>query len=107
MSKKGDYKIPFRDGSLQHYPQDWPHSGVPLEWRDNGRVSMALTYQGYRRGRSAAYIEWRDAAGKTFPMFLTDLDAVIRGHSIERGTVAAEWTFCKRGQNYGICLVAP
>jgi hypothetical protein len=38
-------------------------------------------------------------------MFLKDLDALIKNHALNKGTVTTSWTFCKRGENYGLCLV--
>jgi len=98
--KPGDYQIPFRDGNLCHYPS-WPTE--PTEWRDNHVFSAELTYQGYRRGRSAAYMEFHCLeTHAVYSMFLTHFDEVAP--IMEKGKVSARWTFTKCGQNYGICL---
>jgi hypothetical protein len=98
--KPGDYQIPFRNGNLCHYPM-WPTE--PTEWLKNFTFAGTLVYQGYRRGRSAAYIEFKcNENGAAFPMFLTHFDSVVS--LMVNGSVRAEWTFTKCGQNYGICL---
>lgn len=98
----GAYPIPFHKGGLCHYP-GWPEE--PTEWRDNYTFVAEIVFQGFRRGRSAAYAEFKDAAtGQKYPMFLTHLDDVLRGYSMRKGKVRATWTFCKCGKNYGICL---
>ncbi len=100
--KPGNYQIPFHKGNLCHYP-GFPTE--PDEWRENYTFTAELTFQGYRRGRSAAYMEFKDlATGAEYPMFLTHFDDVVKGYDILRGRVAASWTFCKCGSNYGLCL---
>ena len=104
MSKKkpGEYPIPFRDGNLCHYPS-WPTE--PNEWKENFSFTAELTFQGYRRGRSAAYMQLKAlATGPVYPMLLTHFADVVHGYKLLRGKVSATWTFCKCGQNYGLCL---
>lgn len=98
-----ELKVPFRQGMLQHFP--YP---TPDEWRDNCEFEAELTYQGFTRGRSAAYGEFIDRkTGQEFPMFLVDLNTLLKEKTIHKGTVKAVWTFCKRGKNYGIRLAEP
>ncbi len=100
--KPGNYQIPFHKGSLCHYP-GWPEQ--PDEWRDNYVFVAELAFQGFNRGRSAAYAEFKDlATGAVYPMFLTHMQDVLTGYSLKQGRVKAAWTFCKCGQNYGLCL---
>lgn len=101
---KGAYQVPFRNGNLLHYPDSWPT--LP-EWRDNYEFSATLTFAGFSRGRSAAYLNFMNPeTGEFFPMFLADLSDVLTRCTLEKGKVNALWTFCKRGQNYGICLAS-
>jgi hypothetical protein len=101
-SADGKAKIPFRDGNLLSYP-NW-YGGKPIEWRDNYVFGAVLTYTGFYRGRSAAGSEWKDEYGHSYPMFLKDLEHALR-HGIDKGgVIKAEFTFQKRGGNYGIVL---
>jgi hypothetical protein len=61
-----------------------------------------LIFCGFERGRSAAHAIWRDPPGRTFPMFLCDLETLIYEGIREGGSVSGRWTFTKRGANYGI-----
>ncbi|GAA1621014.1 hypothetical protein [Catellatospora bangladeshensis] len=97
-------------GNLEHYPSSvhtWQGRVV-----DNGQLWSAgnepfaaeLTFVDGRRGRSAAVFEWRDAAGRVYPMFMTDLLDVLHHKVVERGVVRGVWQVRKRGQNYGLAL---
>jgi hypothetical protein len=93
------------DGSLHHFPQR--RGG--LNWQPWEPPTGALTFEGFERGRSAAYAIFRSRDGRTFPMFLSDLEKVLLS---EAGLIAGEtdpfatWTVRKRGQNYGIGLAS-
>lgn len=106
---KGQYEIPFdQSGNQLHYPDaGWlPNGGgeAPIDWRPNTAFTDTLVYEGYRRGRSAAYFEFHRVSDKTKAcMFLTDFDDVAR--LMVQGRLTSRWTFVKRGQNYGIKLV--
>lgn len=111
MTKK-TWQAPYDlDGNLMHYPEtqrrgQWPDlEFIQPDWRDPAPFTAHLTYQGYKRGRSAAYFEWADEQGRTFPMFLKDLDAILRSTEVGPGGVTGTWAECKRGQNYGIQLM--
>jgi hypothetical protein len=106
-------QIPFdKDGSLIRYayPQNYPQS-PQIIWKDNYIFKEVLTFEGFGRGRSAAYAVFRGQHSQTYTMFVTDLsDLLSRGNdshtnTIIKGTFWAEWTFCKRGSNYGIKMV--
>lgn len=106
--KKGNYQIPFDpDGNQLHYPEGRYIAGryQEPEWRDNATVSDTLTYKNYCRGRSAAYFQFTRQDGTTATMFLTDMEAAIP-HMV-RGVITGQFTFTKRGANYGIQLVIP
>ena len=91
-------KVPFDvRGNLMDYPE--PH--YVAEWRENVPFEAMLTFTGFSRGRSAAQAVYKNAAGATFHMFLTDFaDLVERGGPLN--VVFGTWVATKRGQNYGI-----
>jgi hypothetical protein len=91
-------------GNLQHFPETWR---AEIDWRSNEPFTATLTLDGTRRGRSAAYFQWRDADGHTFPMFVSDTAALIEHSVIDHGTIRAAWIVGKRGQNYGLRYHGP
>lgn len=112
MTKKvGDYLIPFHPvtGDLMHYPQSYYVGEYPNgkltepDWRQNYKFESFLYFKGFSRGRSAAYANFVDDNGVRHTMFLSDLEDLIKSRStFMRGAWHDEWTFCKRGMNYGI-----
>lgn len=109
-SKPKAYKAPYdRNGNLMHYPEtqrwydDEQRHEAPPEWRTPEPMRAVLVYEGYARGRSAAYFIWRHSiTGTRYPMFMTDLDEMLRTRTIPQVGVHATWIECKRGSNYGI-----
>jgi hypothetical protein len=88
-----NYQIPFdKDGNQLSYP-DWRHN----EWRDNYEFSTTLKIIDIERGRSAARFILEDEEGHTYQMFMKDMMNLLQGQKLE-----GNWTFCKRGSNYGI-----
>lgn len=88
--------VPFdKTGNQLHYP-NW---GINY-WSENEIFKDTLTYESFSRGRSAAYFEFRRKSnGKTVVVFMADLEPIL--FAMVRGSVTGEFTFCKRGQNYG------
>ena len=70
-------------------------------WRPNKEVELTLHYQGYGRGRSAVTFYWIDDDGHKYPMFLRDVDELLR-QDIGTSSIHAIFTYVKRGANYGI-----
>jgi hypothetical protein len=65
--------------------------------------NSTLKLIGQRRGRSAANFIWEDTNGNTFTMFMSSLIELIKHKGIKKGgKVTGNWTFVKRGMNYGI-----
>jgi hypothetical protein len=95
--------VPFdEDGNLTHYPQP-AHWGGKLEWRENLPFTATLTFKEFRRGRSAAYAMWQDTKGRSYPMFLTDLESLLTSdRPITQASASGEWIVRKRGKNYGV-----
>lgn len=116
--------FPFIDGSLQEYSfhnlndderervyngeevvKDCGFNTVRKEvWKPNEEVELTLHYKGYGRGRSAVTFYWIDDNGHEYPMFIKDVDELLR-EDIGVSRIHAIWTYVKRGQNYGIKFI--
>ena len=70
-------------------------------WKPNKEVELTLHYQGYGRGRSAVTFYWVDDDGHKYPMFIKDIDELLR-QDIGTSSIHAIFTYVKRGANYGI-----
>ena len=94
-------KVPFdKDGNLMTHPEEYSR---PL-WRDNSTFPAAMTIAGIARGRSADNFILKDEAGRTYNIFLRDALDMVRATTVVNGVVSGNWTFRKRGPNYGIIL---
>ena len=70
-------------------------------WKPNEEVELTLHYKGYGRGRSSVTFYWLDDDGHEYPMFIKDVDELLR-QDIGASSIHAIWTYVKRGANYGI-----
>ena len=107
--------FPFIDGNLQEW--SWNNltdserervyngeevvKGSNEVWKPNKEVELTLHYQGYGRGRSAVTFYWVDDDGHKYPMFIRDVDELLR-QDIGTSSIHAIFTYVKRGANYGI-----
>lgn len=92
---KGDIPFSKINGNQLHYPE-FNH-----EMRENFIFEDVLKFDGYSRGRSAAYLNFiKKSDGKKVSVFLTDFVEGIVPNMI-KGTVKGKFTFCKRGANFG------
>ena len=107
--------FPFIDGNLQEW--SWNNltdserervyngeevvKGSNEVWKPNKEVELTLHYQGYGRGRSAVTFYWADDDGYKYPMFIKDVDELLR-QDIGTSSIHAIFTYVKRGANYGI-----
>ena len=107
--------FPFVDGNLQEW--SWNNltdserervyngeevvKGSNEVWKPNMEVELTLHYQGYGRGRSAVTFYWVDDDGHKYPMFIKDVDELLR-QDIGASSIHAIFTYVKRGNNYGI-----
>ena len=107
--------FPFVDGNLQEW--SWNNltdserervyngeevvKGVNEVWKPNKEVELTLHYKGYGRGRSAVTFYWVDDDGHKYPMFIKDVDELLR-QDIGTSSIHAIFTYVKRGANYGI-----
>jgi len=107
MSKKmptpKKYQIPFdkKTGEMLSYPAIWEY----IEWRDVYEFDDVLTYKGYGRGRSSVLMYFVGSDNTKYPMFISDFHDVIENVGINGKQITGKWTFCKRGQNYGLKMV--
>ncbi|MFE5290421.1 hypothetical protein ACFRAQ_36205 [Nocardia sp. NPDC056611] len=101
MTRKLLSEIPFNTvtGHMEAFPS--PQS----EWRANESFDASLRIVGTVRGQSAArYVAEDIETGRQYPMFMTEMLAIIQTATIDRGVIAGTWIGCKRGANYGIRL---
>lgn len=104
---KGIYEgsIPFdQKGNQVHYPDTWiMRTG---SWKANFTFYGTVSFKEFARGRSAAYAVvqvWEAKRGRRpyeAIVFLKDLGEMLT--HMDRGTIVGTFTFCKRGQNYGM-----
>ena len=74
-----------------------------IEWKENFTFTENLQFSSVIRGRSAVTFIWKDEGGKFYPMMIKDLTLLLQKGTIVDGKVFyGEWTFVKRGSNYGI-----
>ena len=107
--------FPFIDGNLQEYSwnnltdseRERVYSGEEVVkgsdevWKPNKAVELTLHYKGYGRGRSAVTFYWADDDGHKYPMFIKDVDELLR-QDIGTSSIHAIFTYVKSGANYGI-----
>lgn len=78
--------------------------GREVIWKPNEEVELTLHYKDYGRGRSAVTFYWENEDGHEYPMFIKDVDELLR-QDIGMSRIHAIWTYVKRGANYGIKFV--
>ena len=107
--------FPFIDDNLQEYSfnnltndeRERVYNGEEVVkgsnevWMPNREVELTLHYKGYGRGRSAVTFYWVDDDGHKYPMFIKDVDELLR-QDIGTSSIHAIFTYVKRGANYGI-----
>lgn len=112
--------FPFIDGNLQEYSyhnldddeRERVYNGEEVVkgffgnnseevWRPNEEVELTLHYEGYGRGRSSVTFYWTDEHGHKYPMFIKDVDELLK-QDMGTSSVHAIFTYVKRGANYGI-----
>ena len=107
--------FPFEDGNLLEYVSynldDSERERVYNEetvitrgdiiWKPNTEVELTLHYQGFGRGRSSVTFYWLDDDGNRYPMFIKDVDELLK-QDLGASSVHAVFTYVKRGANYGI-----
>ena len=100
--KKQPLSIPFdSDGNLLNYILP---SMDDVTWRENFEFSTIMTYCGFSRGRSSILFHFTDTQGKKYLMFVSDFDDLLNRKGLEGKTINETFTFCKKGDNYGVKL---
>ena len=98
------------DGSLQHYPSGtWRgRERLPIQWRAWEPFTDGLRFEGFSRGRSAAYALLSHEDHRVFPTMLADLEDFLKRGQLVRGRLTPPlglvWAVRKRGANYGVRL---
>ncbi|WP_329405481.1 hypothetical protein OG563_26835 [Nocardia vinacea] len=102
MTRKPLAEVPYSTvtGDMEAYP------GRHSEWRPNTPFAATMHIVDMHRGRSAARFVAEDENGTEYPMFMSELLAIVQKHTIVEGTVQGRWIGCKRGENYGIRLIS-
>lgn len=77
------------------------YSGRKEVWKPNEEIELTLHYDGYGRGRSAVTFYWKDDNNHQYPMFIKDVDELLR-QGMGTSSVHGIFTYVKRGANYGI-----
>lgn len=77
------------------------YSGRKEVWKPNEEIELTLHYNGYGRGRSAVTFYWKDNNNHQYPMFIKDVDELLR-QDMGFSNVHGIFTYVKRGANYGI-----
>lgn len=114
--------FPFVNGDLQEYSfrnlddseRERVYRGETVEieiypgrkemWKPNEEIELTLHYNGYGRGRSAVTFYWKDNNNHQYPMFIKDVDELLR-QDMGISSVHGIFTYVKRGANYGIKFV--
>lgn len=105
---------PFTDNPMYYPTRVWSYvdEGEDTErterkdpvWKDNCIWNDELKYDSYYRGRSAAGMSFRSLRfGRIYTVFMTDFDDMV--YLMKYGVIIGDFTFCKRGSNYGVRLV--
>jgi hypothetical protein len=102
---------------LEKYNKAWDDFNVNISvgkiikvddivWKENFEFEDTLELTGMSRGRSAANFNLKSITdGKNYNLFMTDTVDLIQNSTINKGKITGRWTFCKRGQNYGVKIV--
>ena len=101
MADKKTIQVPFdTKGNQMHHPND---SFDFKEYRDNYEFFTTLTFMHFCRGCSAAYAVFVSVSGMRCSVFLKDFEEIIP--YLKSGSITGNFTFVKRGQNFGVKLV--
>ena len=117
MKPKTHYvgKIPFdEDGSMKPYVATYSNGTCDKTiWKDNFVFTAVMKIDGYGRGRSSATFDLLDMkTNLRYSVFMQEMFAILQNCHIESGIItkdgdyACDWTFCKRGTNFSLKLVA-
>lgn len=96
----GNYKIPFnKNGNMMGWSSSYNANTI---WVDNYEFEDTLTIIGSTRGNSSTKFIFKGSYEKRYEVFVKDMFDMCL-HMIN-GNVTGKFTFCKRGENYGLRL---
>lgn len=101
-----NYKIPFcKDYKGNTMLMSYAF-GDKIEWRDNYTFIDSMQIMDYSRGRSSVLFSFKSQSdGTIYPVFVSDMMVIIQNCIITNSVVLnQEWTFIKKGGNYGMQL---
>lgn len=95
----------------RHRQHDWDKKGPPTVIatiaavinKPNYVFSDTLTYSHYEKGRSAVNFIFNRSDNRMVSIFITDFEQMLK--KLIDGKITGQFTFCKRGANYGCKLV--
>lgn len=95
----------FDKPETHHYFGECVGTINSIVWKDNFIFQDTLIYSTYLRGRSAAYFEFISTTKNTnYTVFLKDFEEGFV-MQMDKGEISGSFTFCKRGQNYGLVKI--
>lgn len=107
--------IPFStyDGRALSYTGCMPgdayderHNNGRWVWKENYIFDDDLKFDGFHRGCSSAGATFKSLNdGKKYNVFLKDLADIINSDALQSGIIHGQFTFVKRGYNYGLRYV--
>lgn len=109
MAKKKEILYPIKSLSenrrqLCHAVERY-HPSQNIEWIPNTEFQATLELKNYYRQAHAVVFEFEDTFGNEYPMFLSQFYELVKTGILFNGRATGNWTFCKRGTNFGIILV--
>ena len=115
MAEKRITMIPFstRNGEMLSYTgclpgdaYDEKYNNGKWVWKENYVFDDDLKFDGFYRGCSSAGAIFKSLNdGKEYNVFLKDLADIIKLDGFRSGIIHGQFTFVKRGQNYGLRYV--
>jgi hypothetical protein len=109
--KKFDFDLPEEQWAVERemlsYAGTKDYESRDVEWVPNEPFEDTLLFVEFGRGRSSAVAYWMSLRDGTFyPMFLMDLDAVLRSCGVSvGGVISGRFMARKQGANYGLLRV--
>jgi len=106
FDKKGNLMpLAFAPGQIAQqagtYLPDYEYRAA--EWRENRVFRATLVYTGYYKGRTSTRLQFRvGGENRTVEMFIKDFDTAIKQYGFDGQRITGQWTYVKRGQNFGI-----
>lgn len=100
---KSTWKLLMRpDGTVTEWDVGYYYvENYGYKYVDNFEWIDTLEYERFGRGNSAAHLFFKSMiTGKSYQMFLKDFEDIVK--RLVDGKISGKWTFCKRGQYFGV-----